>query len=1224
MCSQPALPKSLPVLWSATQPTAGFRVTGPDRVRHVGSPPVDPMLRASFDQYARYAYLYRLRHESYGAPRLRILDVGDPFGTIAPLFPLDETVSIDVYADDPVRDGHAPLIGSGFELPFKDAAFDLVACHDVFEHLPADRRNAFVAELLRVSRGPVVIVAPFADPRVARCEAIVNGYWVSRLGHSLPALDEHAEFGLPSLEDLTGWLRAQDVDFRAHGDGWLYHWVAFWLLKGHLAYAGLEDELHQVDAAFNTLLRDEDRRAPHYRRAVVLRPPVDYPDGWQDVAEPGDVPGDLDRLAGLATSLQRALPRGDDPWGEHSVLRRWIADHADAGGDDDDPYAVVARSLRTALDAVERERPGPVEPAPEPEPELHRRSVAIVLVNLNGADHLPDCLDSIAALDYPKDLLEVICVDNASTDGSRELLASRYPWVRVLPQDTNTGFAPAVNTGVRAATAECVVLLNNDARVDPEFVTELVRAYDPDRGVVCVGAQIRSWDGSHLDFGEGATNFYGMGQQLGYGTPIDTAHVEDGRELLFACGGAMLCGRDVFCDVGGLDPAFFAYFEDVDLGWRLWILGFRVVLAARAHSYHRMHGTSSRFPLHQRFLLYERNALRMLLKNYDDRNLERLLGPALLLMVKRAVLRGGLPRGPYDIGGDRAETEEVPRLTLAHLHAITDVVDDIENVMVDRATIQRARKRSDAEVFEHFNRPLWPVLPERPYLEASERVTTAFRLDEVFPHRRATEVLVISNDGLGEKMSGPAIRAFELAKALAGTAHVTVAVPEPTDVTAPNVSTAAYTDAESLVRLAEAADVTVVQGYTLHRVPGLARVPTLLVVDLYDPWIFENIELHNGEPYGDRALQGDVAVLNELLDTGDFFICASERQRDYWLGMLAARDRLTLGHYGLDPNLRKLIDVVPFGLPERAPRHQQQVLKGVHPKIGKDDLVVLWGGGTWDWFDPVSTIEAFGLVVKEVPNAKLYFLGFQLSSPNVKEMHTAKVAQAKVEELGLQDSVVFGDWAPYELREAYLLEADVAVTAARDLAETRLSFRTRVLDYLWAGLPVVATEGDVLADLVRDEKVGLVVPPEDWRGMAAALARLLGSPLLRAEASANARRVAERFRWRQSVEPLRQVVLRPWEWEESRRLRPRGRDITEEVRALLADRNRLTGAYAGSRLEGRILFRDRHFDSLEQYVQELEATVQHLNRRMEILRRTPIAPAFRAARKARNVLRRQG
>ena len=1191
---------------------------------------MEHLLRASFDQFARYVYLWRIRQDCFGPEPLRILDVGDPFGTIAPLFPDDTTVSVDVYADHPHQDGHTPLIGSGFALPFADASFDIVACHDVFEHLPADGRNAFVAEMLRVSRGPVLVLAPFADPRVSRSELLVNGYFTARVGHSLHALDEHYEFSLPALDTLTGYLDAEQVDYKLHADGWLYHWVAFWALKTHLVAERREEDLHRVDLAFNTLLRDADQRGPHYRRAVVIRPPSPYPADLPPVPGPteaGDLEEDLEQLTDLALELQRALPAGSDPFAPDSPLRAWIDKHrggelAAAGQPRGAEWPKVAEALAVALEGAEASRPGPVAVPEADDRDMELRSVAAVIVNLNSAEDMRVCLDSLLAQDYPSELLDVIVVDNASTDGSLEMLAAEYPAVRVLPQAGNTGFSPAVNTGARAAEAECLVLINNDARVEPDFIRELVRAYDPANGAICVAAHIVSWDGTTLDFGEGAVNFYGMGQQLGFGTPIATAAIEDGRELLFACGGAMLVSRRVFLDSGGLDEDFFAYFEDVDFGWRLWVLGYRVVLAARAKAYHKMHGTSSRFPLHQRFLLYERNALRTIIKNYDDSNLTATLAPSLLLLVKRALVRGGLPRSPYDIGGDGALNESVPRLALAHLHAVGDVVDDLEGLYEKRAVIQRARRRADADILPRFNRPLWPVLPERPYLEASAAVTGIFGLDQLFAKSRAASVLVVSNDAIGAKMSGPAIRAWEIAKALGGTAEVTVAVPEPTDKTAPGVSFAVYDDPAELTALAEAADVTLVQGYTLHRVPALATAPTLLVVDLYDPWLFENLELHTGDLGADRALQFDAAVLNQLIDAGDFFICASERQRDYWLGLLSSRDRLTEGHYEIDRDLRLLIDVVPFGLPDHEPRRTRPVLKGVHPSIAKDDLVVLWGGGSWDWFDPVGAVEAFADVVREVPNARLYFLGFQLASANVKPMRVAEQTRRRVEELGLDKSVIFGDWAPYDEREAYLVEADVALSAARDLAETRLSFRTRVLDYLWAGLPIVATSGDVLSDLVVEEKLGLVVPPGDSRALAAAMVRMLTSPALRAECSANAATVAERFTWPSAVAPLRRVVLEPWKWADARKLRPRHRELTEEVRGLLADRNRLNGAYGVGKLRGRILFRDREFGSLDQYVAELEATVQHLDRRMEILRRTPVYTAFKAARRGRNWVRR--
>jgi glycosyltransferase involved in cell wall biosynthesis len=477
-------------------------------------------------------------------------------------------------------------------------------------------------------------------------------------------------------------------------------------------------------------------------------------------------------------------------------------------------------------------------------------------------------------------------------------------------------------------------------------------------------------------------------------------------------------------------------------------------------------------------------------------------------------------------------------------------------------------------------------------VEAHQRVVTGFGLDRVFERRRATRVMVVSNDALADKMSGPAIRAWEIAKALAKSVEVLVAVPQPTTKTAEGVLTAVYGDAAALHDLAQSADVILIQGYALRRYPFLGDLPAILVADLYDPWLFENLQLHREHVTADRALADDASVVNELLDRSDFFICASERQRDYGLGMLAGRGRLEAGVYERDPSLRSLIDVVPFGLPARPPRAEGPVLKGVHPKVAADDPVVLWGGGTWSWFDPLSVLDAFARVLPEVPNAKLYFLGTQLQSANVARMPMAEQVVQRAEELGLAgESVLFGDWVPYDEREAYLLEADVAVTAAADLAETRLAFRSRVLDYLWAGLPVVATSGDVLSELVERERLGLVVPPGDVPGLAAALRTLLTDPVLRAGCGRRALATAERFTWDAAVAPLRRLAAEPWRWRTARDLRHRGRDLTEDVQAVL-DHQR---------------HRIHDLELKASQLRELEA-------RLDRLRRTPVWTAYRAAR----------
>ncbi|MEY2473012.1 MAG: hypothetical protein QOK28_2341 [Actinomycetota bacterium] len=1155
----------------------------------------------SFDLYGRYSHVFRIRTESLPEAPIRILDVGDPFGTIAALFPDDETVSLDIYEDNPsFAHGHQPLIGSGFELPFVDGAFDLICTHDVLEHIPWDRRTEFIAELLRVSRGPVVLVAPFGDPRSVRAEQLINSYFVARLGHSIPALDEHADFVLPDTDLITAWLDETQVPYARFGDGWVYHWVPFYYLKAHLLAAGFEGVVHRIDEAFNALLFPEaDHATPHYRTTLVMRPPASLPDLPTPAPQPSDdeVRAQVDELTQLALTLGEALSPTEDPLSRDGRVAEWVAARA---ASDSAAQRQLATSITTVFDAL-RETPAAddaLDVVREPSFGKPRRRVAVVLVNWNGIEHLPPCLDSLAAQDYPKDLTEVIVVDNGSTDGSLELLARDYPWVRVLPQGHNTGFAPAVTMGAQAATSECVAFMNNDMRAHPSWLSELVEAYDPDNNVVCVAGQIQSWDGERVDFVEGVMNFYGMGDQVGHGKPLAHVDARDGQPLLFACGGAMLVSRHVYLTTGGFDPDFFAYFEDVDFGWRLWVMGYEVRFAEKAITYHRLHGTSSRFPDHQRTLLYERNGLRSIMKNYGDEQLAKVLAPALLLLTKRAVTRGRLDLGrdAYSLGGDREPNETVSRIALAHIHAVDDLINGLDELIEVRERVQRARQRTDEEILELFGTPFAPVLHDTDFVEAQQKVVDGFGLAASF-QQRARRVLCVSSYEIGEKMRGPAIRAFEIAKALSTTVPVAVAVPGATDGEVDGIPTLGYPDEQTLVRLASASDVVLIQGFMLRQCSGLAQLPSVIVVDLYDPWLFENIELHGEQPEADVAIKQDVSVINELLDAGDFFICASERQRDYWLGMLSARGAIDSATYAADPTLRQLIDVVPFGLEDHPPRHARPVLKGVHPHVAADDLVVLWGGGVWDWFDPLAVIEAFAVVVERVPNAKLYFLGLELSSPDVPKMKMAEAVVLRSKQLGLYDtSIIFGDWAPYEEREAFLMEADIAISAAKDLAETRLAFRSRILDYLWAGLPVVTTSGDVLSDLVEREDLGIVVPPGNITMLANAMLQLLGNPARRAAMSARCERVASEMSWSSCVTPLRKVALEPWRWRTLRAARVRGRLVTQDVQMMFANRDEEMARLRADRDE--LVF-------LRQHSEELEAIVRHKDRPYAVVRKTP-------------------
>ena len=132
-----------------------------------------------------------------------------------------------------------------------------------------------------------------------------------------------------------------------------------------------------------------------------------------------------------------------------------------------------------------------------------------------------------------------------------------------------------------------------------------------------------------------------------------------------------------------------------------------------------------------------------------------------------------------------------------------------------------------------------------------------------------------------------------------------------------------------------------------------------------------------------RTLENAVAQANQQCLRGDFLVCASEKQRDFWLGHLAALGRLNPVSYDDDRTLRSLIDVVPFGIPAEPPRASAPVLKGVVEGIGPDDKVVLWGGGIYNWFDPLTLVRAVDRLRERRDDVRLFFLGMQHPHPDV-------------------------------------------------------------------------------------------------------------------------------------------------------------------------------------------------------------------------------------------------
>jgi GT2 family glycosyltransferase/glycosyltransferase involved in cell wall biosynthesis len=773
---------------------------------------------------------------------------------------------------------------------------------------------------------------------------------------------------------------------------------------------------------------------------------------------------------------------------------------------------------------------------------VHTPTVSVVIVNYRGAEHTITCLRALRdELDYPAERLELICVDNASGDDSVARIKAAVPTAKVIEADANLGFAGGCNLGAKSASGEVVALLNNDARPDRDWVRAAVAVLRAEPTVAAVASKVLDWDGQLVDFVDGGLTWFGMGYKRFAGKPIEAMRPEDHlapRDVLFATGSAMFVRAEVFAEVGGFDESFFMFYEDVDLGWRLNLRGWRVRYEPSSIAYHRHHASMStvdgKDQARELFLL-ERNALASLYKNLSDQTLATVLPAAMALSVRRATARGNIDATQLEItrrsGGPESTDVTVPRTTLAGMLAIDQFVELLPRLAKARAAEQAARVRTDADLVSLMRKAIEPAYPLPRYLAAHEILLDAFGIEDVFGRPR--KVLVLTGDAIAERMAGPAIRAWHMSDVLAAEHQVRLVTINPhwEQLDAPFELVGCTR--RDLGKHVAWADIVVLQGHALEMVPELKAPDStkLVVCDMYDPMHLELLEQGKSAADDERAddLKAITRVINEQLKRGDFFLCASDRQRYFWLGHLAGLGRLTPTLYDADPTSRSLLSVVPFGLSSKPPERTGPGIRGRIEGIDGGDRVVLWAGGVYSWFDPLTLVSAMSELRQNRPGAKLVFLGMRHPNPEVPEMDIGMRTRALAERLGLTGSTVFFNegWVPYQERQNWLLDADCGVTTHFEHVETTFAFRTRVLDYLWAGLPIVTTDGDSFADLVRREGLGVVVPPENPHALAYALDRVLYDTDFAAACRERIARVREEFTWERALAPLVEYCRNP-------------------------------------------------------------------------------------------------
>ncbi len=204
----------------------------------------------------------------------------------------------------------------------------------------------------------------------------------------------------------------------------------------------------------------------------------------------------------------------------------------------------------------------------------------IVIPTCNGRHYLEKCLKSLA-----KEDTHIVVIDNGSTDGTFDLVADDFPEVEYISFSVNTGFCRAVNAGIVATTTKYVIFLNNDTIVEPGFVRELEAVMEQDERIFSASAKMISMkDKSRIDDAGDLYCALGWAFALGKGRP--EKEYRTGYSIFAACGGAAIYRMAVFEQIGMLDENHFAYLEDIDLGYRARIYGYRSVFAPKARVYH--------------------------------------------------------------------------------------------------------------------------------------------------------------------------------------------------------------------------------------------------------------------------------------------------------------------------------------------------------------------------------------------------------------------------------------------------------------------------------------------------------------------------------------------------------------------------------------------------------------------------------------------------------------
>lgn len=312
--------------------------------------------------------------------------------------------------------------------------------------------------------------------------------------------------------------------------------------------------------------------------------------------------------------------------------------------------------------------------------------VSVIVINFNGLNFLGPCLSSLEKLAYRN--YEVILLDNNSSDNSVNFVKEYFPWVKVLALDRNYGFAEGNNKAAEIASGKYIAFLNNDTEVDTKWLTELIRVAELDENIgICTSKIYLLGQGRLLNSVGGTINLIGQGWDKGY-LEEDFGQYDQITDVFDPCGAAFLIRKHVGSLIGYFEKSHFAYYEDVDIGWKTWLFGYKVVFVPNAIVYHKWRGTFCDVNSTFKIFLYERNRIMTFIRNFSTLTMIKLLP---LLLINEFIRAMG-----YVIIFNEF------RYISTRLNIYLCIIRKLPHILKTRNYIQKSRKIKDKDILKFF------------------------------------------------------------------------------------------------------------------------------------------------------------------------------------------------------------------------------------------------------------------------------------------------------------------------------------------------------------------------------------------------------------------------------------------------------------------------------------------------------------------------------------------